>query len=34
MPRETLVPVEVAYRAAREFLREPVLPASITWWEL
>lgn len=34
MPRETLVPVEVAYRAAEEFLHEPALPPSVSWFEL
>jgi immunity protein Imm1 of predicted polymorphic toxin system len=34
MPREALVPVAVAYRAAKEFLNEAALPASITWLEL
>ena len=34
MPRETLVSVDVAYKAAEEFLREPVLPRSVTWFTL
>ena len=34
MPRETLVPVEAAYKAAEEFLRKPALPPSVSWLEL
>ncbi len=34
MPPELLVPAEVAYQAAREFLRSPSLPLSIRWHEL
>ncbi len=34
MPCSTLVPVETAYKAAREFLREAALPPSISWIEL
>ena len=34
MPRETLVPVEAAYKAAEEFLRKPALPPSVSWSEL
>jgi hypothetical protein len=34
VPCEAVVPVAVAYRAAREFLHKPALPASITWLEL
>jgi hypothetical protein len=34
MARDTLVSVDVAYKAATEFLQEPVLPASISWLEL
>jgi hypothetical protein len=34
MPPDTLVPVEVAYTAAIEFFKEPVLPVSIRWSEL
>jgi hypothetical protein len=34
MPKQTLVSLEVAYRAATEFLNSPVLPASIRWLEL
>jgi hypothetical protein len=34
MPREALVPATVAYNAATEFLRNPVLPPSVTWFEL
>jgi hypothetical protein len=34
MPRETLVPVGMAYMAAREFLHKPSRPASISWVEL
>jgi hypothetical protein len=34
MPADTLVPVEIAYRAATEFLHEPVFPPSVTWFEL
>jgi hypothetical protein len=34
VPRETLVPVDAAYKAAEEFLHEPALPPSITWFEL
>jgi hypothetical protein len=29
-----LVPVDVAYRAAVEFLHSPSLPPSVTWFEL
>jgi hypothetical protein len=34
VPREAVVPVAVAYRAAREFLHKSALPTSITWLEL
>jgi hypothetical protein len=34
LPRETLVAVEVAYKAAKEFLHDPAPPSSITWFEL
>jgi hypothetical protein len=34
VPCSTLVPVAVAYEAAKEFLRNPVLPPSISWLEL
>jgi Immunity protein Imm1 len=34
MPRETLVPVEAAYKAAEEFLHEAALPPSVSWFEL
>jgi hypothetical protein len=34
MPGYALVSVDVAYRAAAEFLHEPVLPPSISWFEL
>jgi hypothetical protein len=34
MPCSTVVPVAVAYIAAREFLHDPVLPPSILWSEL
>lgn len=34
MPPQTLVSVDAAYKAATEFLKEPVLPASISWFEL
>ena len=34
MDRNWLVSVDVAYEAAAEFLKEPVLPASIEWFEL
>jgi hypothetical protein len=34
MPRETLVPVDAAYKGAEEFLHEPALPPSISWFEL
>ena len=33
-PVERLVPSAAAYRAAGEFLRDAVLPASISWREL
>jgi hypothetical protein len=29
-----LVPVDVAYRAAVEFLADPVIPPSVHWTEL
>jgi hypothetical protein len=34
VPWWQLVPVDVAYRAAVEFLHSPSLPASVTWFEL
>jgi hypothetical protein len=34
MPASTLVPVEVAYRAAKEFFLNPRLPDSVSWFEL
>ena len=34
MPAGTLVGVEKAYQAAKEFLQRPQLPSSITWLEL
>ncbi len=34
MPYSTLVPVAIAYEAAKEFLHDPVLPPSISWFEL
>jgi hypothetical protein len=34
MAPEFLVPADVAYAVAREFLRDPALPASIVWQEL
>jgi hypothetical protein len=34
VPWRQLVPVEVAYRAAVEFLHSPSLPASVSWVEL
>jgi hypothetical protein len=32
--RENVISVDAAYRAAVEFLQEPVLPASISWLDL
>src|SRR5262249_19331626 len=32
--RDWLVSVDLAYKAAAEFLKEPVLPTSISWFEL
>jgi hypothetical protein len=29
-----LVPLEVAYKAAVEFMLSPVLPESVSWFEL
>src|SRR5262245_17739735 len=34
VPGWQLLPVDSAYRAAVEFLRFPVLPASVSWFEL
>jgi hypothetical protein len=34
MPWWQLVPVDVAYRAAVEFLNSPTLPPSVSWFEL
>jgi Immunity protein Imm1 len=34
VPWGRLVPVDVAYRAAVEFLHSPTLPASVRWFEL
>jgi hypothetical protein len=32
--RDAVVSVDVAYKAVTEFLEEPALPASISWFEL
>jgi hypothetical protein len=34
VPWDQLVPVDIAYRAAVEFLRSPTRPRSVKWFEL